>query len=273
MRILLTIIGFVLSVPLVLAHDSDAPHVEEATTLLDQILHLNLFDIALWSFVVVMVLAGLAAIIRPKTEGLKKFFFWSIALFSILVTVAFLAQTTIKNIVSETGGPVHWHADFEIWDCGEELDLLNPTGLLNRIGTPSVHEHNDKRIHIEGTLIEKKEASLGAFFEVIGGELNHYKMVVPTNDGVVERTTGESCSDGTEAEVQVFLWKVDTEGEVDVANQEKLSDFEDYVLSPYTYVPEGDCLIIEFGEIKDRTDHVCEQYEVAESKGELIINR
>ncbi|MDP2735525.1 MAG: hypothetical protein Q8P12_04925, partial [bacterium] len=62
-------------------------------------------------------------------------------------------------------------------------------------------------------------------------------------------------------------WQTDEEkGEF---YQEKLADPEEYVISPYGTIPPGDCLIIEFGKERERTDRLCTFYQVAEQEGEL----
>ena len=52
--------------------------------------------------------------------------------------------------------------------------------------------------------------------------------------------------------------------------QEKLDDFVEYILSPYQTIPPGDCIIFEFGELKDKTNYICETYKVAIDKGDLV---
>jgi hypothetical protein len=233
------------------------------------LLDINTLPIALWGFLVIVLIAIGASILQTEKNWAKHLFFWSIGVISILITALFLAQTIVKNINSETGGPVHWHADFRIFNCYEELDLIDPTGLLNRIGTSEIHEHGDKRIHIEGTLQQKKEASLGNFFRVIGGELTPERMIVPTNFGLEQMTNGNTCLTDPTAKgaVQVFLWKTENK----IAKQVKLENFSEYIISPFSPVPAGDCLIFEFAPNKKYTTHVCDQYKVAEKNGDLTI--
>lgn len=270
MRILLSLFLISFLSPLRAFADDGMPH-DEVMSLSDQIIHLNAFPIALWSFGIILLLMIIAAVLRTDNELLKKLFFWPVVVISVLVTGLFLSQTTLKNIASDTGGPVHWHADFRIFNCYEEIDIIDPTGFLNRVGTPTVHEHGDKRMHVEGTMLDLQDASLGHFFEVIGGELTQERMLVPTNLGMEEMNNGEVCptKKDQEAVVQVFLWEV----EDGVARQRKLENFADYVISPYSPVPSGDCVIFEFGPEKDATTHLCEQYSVAESKEKLIIEK
>lgn len=184
-----------------------------------------------------------------KSEILKYFLFLTIVMLTLGIT-AYLVWTTISlNIKSVTGGPVHWHADFEIWHCGEKIDLLDPTGLENKVGTPLFHEHNDGRIHVEGPVLDYKDISLGKFFEVVGG--------FPLESGI-------ECN-GYPGVVQVFVYK--TEG--NTFYQEKIADYADYVLSPHSSIPPGDCIIIELDREKAKTERICTFYEVAIQKGEL----
>jgi hypothetical protein len=233
------------------------------------LLDVNTLPIALWGFGAIAIVVIMASVLQTEKNWLKHIFFWTIASISVLITTLFLAQTIIKNLASETGGPVHWHADFRIFNCGEELDLENPKGLLNRIGTPEIHEHGDNRMHVEGTLLTLGEASLGNFFKLIGGSLTADSMIVPTNLGIEEMKNGDLCRNNghQRGEVQVFLWKTES----GVARQEKLKNAADYVISPYSPVPSGDCLIFEFAPNKTYSNHLCEQYKVAEKNGKLLI--
>ena len=51
--------------------------------------------------------------------------------------------------------------------------------------------------------------------------------------------------------------------------QEKLTDYEDYILAPQSLVPPGDCIIIEFDKYKESTDNLCESYRIALERGDL----
>ena len=89
----------------------------------------------------------------------KKFFKRQKAILFILIIIAtltvtsYLIYTTLYlNFTSATKGPVHWHADYEIWNCNEKLELMNPEGFSNKIGSNVFHEHNDNRIHVEGVV-------------------------------------------------------------------------------------------------------------------------
>lgn len=206
----------------------------------------------------------IAILAKQPGEILKKFLFASIAVPITLATFYLTGSTIYLNLVSETKGPVHWHADFEIIVCGEKIDLVNPKGLSNRLGTPAIHEHNDNRTHVEGVLINLSDASLGNFFKVIGGELNKESITIPTTQGTISKNTGDRCG-GSEASLQVFAYE--TQGMN--LSQKKLEDPSSYILSPHGNVPPGSCLIIEFDVLKDKTDRLCTFYKLAIEQGKI----
>lgn len=190
-----------------------------------------------------------------------------------VVTIFLIGSTIYLNNISYTKGPVHWHADFEIWKCGkpvlshnkgEEVDeLRDPHGFLsNKIGSPTIHEHNDRRMHIEGVLVDKHEASLGTFFVKIGGDLHKDLFVFPTNEGKISYKNGQNCPNGPGI-VQIFVHSIKDKKVI----QTKLSDPENYVISAQGAVPPGDCVIIEFDTPKDKTDKLCLSYQVAKQTG------
>lgn len=176
----------------------------------------------------------------------------------VLSITAYLIWSTISiNQASITKGPVHWHGDFEIWNCGKELDLIDPKGLFNRVGTPVLHEHNDKRIHVEGAVMQTSDISLREFFRVVGGKMTPFSLKIPTNDGVIEMKNGDLCR-GDHGQFQVFAYQTKGDG----FSQQKLQDPLNYVLSPYSSIPPGDCIILEFDVPKERTDKICLQYRI-----------
>ena len=181
---------------------------------------------------------------------MKYFLFGAIVTLVLSITTYLIWSTIAKNVGSVTGGPVHYHADFQIWNCGEKVDLIDPEGFDNKVGTALFHEHNDNRIHVEGPILDYKNITLGKFFEVIGG--------LPLESAV-------ECN-GYPGVVQVFVYQ--TEG--NTFYQEKIADWANYVLSPHSSIPPGDCIIIELDRSKDKTDKICNFYQIAKEKGELV---
>ena len=172
---------------------------------------------------------------RMKQAG-KKVAFLLMAGIAVGVTGYIIITTVLLNASSATGGPVHWHADFEIWACGERVVIKEPEGLSNKVGTNLMHHHNDNRIHVEGVLLEKEDASLGAFFEASGGTFNEHELSVIVKDGTLKTwRNGDTCPDGTVGHVQLFV------------NDEPNTEYGAHVIAPYARAPPGDVLKIVFG--------------------------
>jgi len=143
--LLLGFLLLILLIPFVIGHDGDVHESSRASFA---------HSLQTTSFMLVQVLGAAtlffvvwAVIAKPKKDSGK----WALMLaisIPIIVATLFLAGSTIyKNTIADSKGPVHWHADLEIWDCDEMIDIIDPDGLLNRVGTPVYHEHNENRIH------------------------------------------------------------------------------------------------------------------------------
>jgi hypothetical protein len=262
-RWMFAVVMLLLAAPLVLGHEAPVPHVEYDDGKEAQVLS-RAFTIMIIAGLIVVVCTALAMIFHerrgPRTNWLL---FLGIALPTIFATAFSAGSTIYLNVQSETRGPVHWHADFEIWVCGRHVDLKSPAGLANRIGTSTLHEHGDNRIHVEGVLHTRRGAELGRFFHVVGGLMSPTTLAVPTDEGLVEATNGDLCPDGQPGRIQVFRHTVRNGRIV----QEKLARPSQYVLAPYSLVPPGDCLIIEFGPERPYTDRLCMSYRAAIARG------
>ena len=253
--------------------------------------------------ILILLLVAIAASInksrKKKTQALKLPIFVAIVVVVLGTTLTISGGTVYLNMKSATGGPVHWHADFEIWACGNEIELRDPTGFLsNKIGTATYHEHDDKRIHVEGVPIDlPHDYSLGKFFNVVGGGISKDSLVVPLNDNgkyfedhheetdgdgnpkqapeqldafvkteakgkVASFVNGAACG-SQPSEVQVFGYKFDAATKT--YKQTKVEDPANFMPAHESQVPNGDCIIVEFGPAKDRTDKLCKQYGVRDA--------
>ncbi len=172
---------------------------------------------------------------NSAAESLKKVLYCTIAVITLLVTVYLVVTTIYLNSISIEKGPVHWHADFKIWVCDKEIKIAEPKGLSNRQGTDLVHAHDDDRIHIEGVILDKKSASLGAFFHANGGYISDDEIRVPTNTGLIAVHVGDTCNEKP-AKLYVFV------------NGNSISSPQSYIISPYEKVPPGDRIKIIFTE-------------------------
>ena len=234
---------------------------------LDSIVRDRSINFTVAASIFLLVLVVIAALIKKQGEALKVTLF-VLMIGTISLTTLYLAGATIyKNQRSITGGPVHWHADFEIWNCGQKVNLKDPTGWSNKIGTPVFHEHNDDRIHVEGVVLHQPDVNLGNFFNVIGGKLDSQTMTAPLNEGDLTVNNGEMCN-GQPAMVQAFVYK----SEGSNFSQQRITNPEDYLLSGESGIPPGDCIIIEFDAPKDKTDKLCQSYKVQEQLGKIHLN-
>lgn len=219
---------------------------------------------------VLALLVSISLMRREQSEFFKKLVFFLMVVAIVVPTVYFVGGTIYLNLISVTRGPVHWHADFRIFACGEELQLKESEGWSNKVGTSVFHHHNDNRIHIEGVVVDPRAYTLHDFFSVIGGTLLPNSFAVPAQDGIRVWKNGDLCPDGAPGEWQAFLYKT-TDPERGIAHQRKLASYTDYVISPYGTIPPGDCIIFEFGPPKEKTDAICSFYQIAKDKGEIEI--
>lgn len=254
---------------------------------------LSIRTIGVASLVLVVLLFLAAIVVKNKSyKNLKTPLFVAIAATIVLPSLLLVGSTVYINAISESKGPVHWHTDIEFWVCGQEIELRDPYAFLsNKIGTSTYHEHDDKRIHLEGVVIEKEfDASLEKFMEVTGGGITSGQLIIPTDPQLFENDTdgdiprgdeqvvrdlvaydkdgkpvistknGDSCGESGPGEVQAFLMRY-KDGS-NTYTQTKLADPKKYVMRDESIVPPGDCLIVEFDVAKDSTDRLCQQYGV-----------
>lgn len=241
---------------------------------------------------ITLVLISSKVVAKKKYKKLKKPLFILISLTIVIPSLVMTGSTIYVNTISDSKGPVHWHTDIEFWVCGQEIELRDPYEFLsNKVGTSTYHEHDDKRIHLEGVVIDKEyDASLDKFMTVTGGSIKRDSIVIPTEEFIFEddidgdKNTGDKeivramvsknnedrsilsasngmgCSADGYAEVQAFLIRYN--GENDTYAQTKLENPGSYIMRDESTVPPGDCLIVEFDAVKSRTDKLCQQYGV-----------
>ena len=203
------------------------------------------------SIAITAIVTLLSFIFGDRLSHSGKILFFSLLAVPIILSSIYLGAHTIhKNIVSETKGPVHWHIDYQVHVCGERLDLIDPTGLSNKIGSPLFHEHDDDRVHVEGTVMRVQDVDLGAYFEVIGGRLTETSLVYPTNEGIVSVQEGQDTCDGQPANLKIYI------------NGRQIENPTEHVPYPDAYVPPGDCVIVDFSPgDSPTTDKICESWE------------
>lgn len=232
------------------------------------------------SILLVMLIVK-AVVTRQRWPQLKKPIFILIIVVVLVTTATLGSAALFINAKSATGGSVKWQAAYQIWACGNQLNLRDPRGLANRIGTAQLFERNDSQIHVEGIPMKlPDDASLGSFMVAVGGELSDNSLIVPLNDdnafsgtpntpeqltpflntrkdGTYARfISGQRCGQ-TAAEVQAFVNHYSSASNSYL--QTKLIHPANYEITHASNIPPGDCVIIEFAPPKDRTDHTCQE--------------
>ena len=175
----------------------------------------------------------------------EKFLFTGIAAPVLMATIYLIAATIYLNFNSESQGPVHWHADYEVWVCGDKVTTWKDAGVWydNKVGSAELHTHEDYRIHVEGTLTKLSEGSLHSFFEVSGGEYEDDYVVLPLEEGLKTVRNGDSCPNGKPGK-----WTLYVEDGLDRGSRTIRVEPEgpEYVIAPYGNIPPGDVLYFVF---------------------------
>ena len=173
---------------------------------------------------------------KKMSETAKKIVYIILVITVSVVTIYLIFVTLHLNLTSLTKGPVHWHADYEVWACDNQLKLASPKSMMsNEQGTSLLHSHKDDRIHVEGVLLDKKQASLSAFFSAVQGSLADDGFNLLTDNGIASFHDGDNCN-GKPAKFYVFV------------NGKLISHPDDYIIAPYEKVPPGDRIKFVFTE-------------------------
>ena len=247
--LLLVVLIFIFSLIQISAHtDGESEEMDEKTGIdwFNPLVYIIISVSVMFIFVLFIVTIG-----KDFAERNKKLSFLILVVPIFLASLYLAGSTVYGNILSETDGPVHWHADYQIWACGEKLDLTDPQGFKNKIGTTGFHEHNDDRIHFEDTPKKISDINLKNYFSVIGGELYQGHLRYPTNNGIVEYTNNDACPGEGPGKLKVYI------------NGKLEEHFEDYIIYPDPNVPPGDCIIIVFDSSNsEKTNLICDSWNV-----------
>lgn len=201
------------------------------------------FQIASYVFILVMTLSIISIFFQDKMSDTMKKAVFAIVTITVGLTTLYAAGTTVYlNVISESGGPVHWHADFEIWVCKEKITNLKTAEFpSNKVGTAVLHHHDDYRMHVEGLVIKKEDVSLAAFFKAINGSFTGETLTLELEGNkFIGISNGHECPERKPGKWRLYVKNPQT-GEF-----EEHTELEHYVLKPFFNVPPGDYLILTF---------------------------
>ncbi len=255
-KIIVLLFIFLLLTGFVFAHGGEVEEEKTALNLTNPVLYVAFSFLWLVIFTAYLIIKRKEFVVdeelgeKKNNRKAKKIVFLLMTAPVILSTLYLGGHTVYENFTSISGGPVHWHADYQVWACDKKLELINPEGITNRIGSAVLHEHDDDRIHIEGTVTDWRDITLGQYFKVIGGELSNGHLAYPAEDGTVNYKSGDLCNNGLGV-LKVYV------------NGKRVSDYENYLVYPDSYVPPGDCIIVKFdSDESNETDILCDTWTV-----------
>ncbi len=76
---------------------------------------------------------------------------------------------------------VHWHVKLDIQMCGENRDLPRIPPGQHHLGTSLLHTHDDNIIHVEGTITQTTDLTLGEFMDVLGLDFSETEFMGKSN--------------------------------------------------------------------------------------------
>ncbi|MBS3174431.1 hypothetical protein J4440_00960 [Candidatus Woesearchaeota archaeon] len=151
----------------------------------------------------------------------------------VLALIIFGLYKSISNVKSFEpyyDKEFHWHANINIFTCGNEIQLKCKSGFC---GTMLNHHHNDQIIHMEGSVLPRKEdISLGSFFDTINIKFSETE--------IADKKNGDLCN-GKPGKVNLYV------------NGELNKEFKDYIPSM--------CNAQEPAEIRQRCDKIEVKFE------------
>jgi len=151
-----------------------------------------------------------------KTESNKNLMIYGVIAVIVIAGIAlFLSLPKPEPVNLVIGGltfplgAIHWHATPLISVCGENIPI--PVTVPGRhLGTPLLHTHEDKQIHIEGNVSSPSEITLGLFMANVGMKFSSTKLI--------DKSNGDVCSNGQVGQVKLLVNGVEN------------NEFENYVI-------------------------------------------
>jgi hypothetical protein len=141
--------------------------------------------------------------IVAETAGSSGSKTWIYAIIGVVVVVVIgglivfsqPSPSTVGGITFPTG-VVHWHAFPSVEICGQDVLLPVPNPGQGHLGSPLLHTHDDRWIHVEGAVNSPNDITLGKYFDFIGVNFSSTQLM--------DKTNGDLCN-GVPGQVQLFI--------------------------------------------------------------------
>jgi hypothetical protein len=93
-------------------------------------------------------------------------------------------------------GNIHWHAAPTVTICGENVPIPTPR-IGGHLGSSLLHTHDDAQIHVEGTVSNPSQITLGKFMENIGMKFSQNELL--------DKKNGNVCFGSGEGKVKLIV--------------------------------------------------------------------
>lgn len=246
--------------------------------------------------VATVLLAGLLVFMLQRRGALSPLIFYSFSAITLVTVTVLLMTTLLLQTNSDSYGESHRQAEIEFWVCDTEV-----FPATHQLSSGALFSLDNRRVYMSGFVdTATTDATLGAFMQSIGGDIQSDSVSVPLGaepeqwfmpnnlrDGdpqgtmsasylerfiardtaemsILSLSNSQKCPNDNEGELQVFVYQFNPS--TDTYEQRKLTKPEDYVFALGRSVPPTDCIIVEFSPDKQYTDKLCPSYGIRDSQ-------
>lgn len=131
---------------------------------------------------------------ETQKSNAKLFAGIAIGIIALVGGMFVLSQGNAPNSVGGVGFPtgnVHWHAYPTVEVCGEERLLPVPNPGQSHLGSPLLHTHEDRWIHVEGAVNSPQDIALGKYMQYIGVKFDSTHLMEKANGDLCNASAGK----------------------------------------------------------------------------------
>lgn len=141
---------------------------------------------------------------QEKKQFIKKFAIYGIAgiVIVVIASIIFTSFSDAQAIEYDTSslsfplGNIHWHATPVVNICGENKAIPKPSAGRH-LGSSLLHTHEDRLIHLEGTVSSPSQITIGAFMTNIGVRFSQNELA--------DKKNGDACPNGEIGQVKLLV--------------------------------------------------------------------